>query len=169
MADPDLDLDRPVLAAIRRIVHGVDSHSKKVERAAGITLPQLVVLSAVRTLGEVTTGRISAAASLSPATVTLILDKLESRGLVQRYRNTTDRRVVHARLTEKGAQALEAAPPLLHERFVSRFSQLDAARKSAILAALEEVADMMDAPPVAPSILPLDAGLAADEPLASQS
>lgn len=158
------NLERPVLTAIRRIVHGVDSHSKKVERAAGITLPQLVVLSAVRALGEVTTGRLSAAASLSPATVTTILDNLESRGLLQRYRNTSDRRVVHARLTEKGAQLLDAAPPLLHERFVSRFARLDAARKAAILAALEEVADMMDAPPVAEG-LPLDASLAVGTPL----
>ena len=163
------DLERPVLTAIRRIVHGVDTHSKKVERAAGITLPQLVVLSAVRTLGEVTAGRLSAAASLSPATVTIILDKLEGRGLVQRYRNSADRRVVHVKLTDAGARALDAAPPLLHERFVSRFSRLDPARKAAILAALEEVADMMDAPPVAPSALPLDAVIAADKPLPSRT
>ena len=138
-----------VLSAIRRIVHAVDSHSKELERALGITLPQLVVLRAIRMLGEVTTGKLSAAASLSPATATTILDKLEARGLVVRYRNAEDRRVVHSKLTARGAQMLDGAPPFLHERFVSRFAQVDAARQAAVIGALEDVADMMGAPAAA--------------------
>jgi len=156
------DSEGRVLAAIRRIVHAVDSHSKELGRALGITLPQLVVLRAIRILGEVTTGRLSAAASLSPATVTTILDKLELRGLVVRYRNEDDRRVVHSRLTERGAQMLDAAPPFLHERFVSRFAQLDAARQAVLIGALEDVAEMMGAPArreddALPAPLPLEA------------
>ncbi len=154
-----------VLSAIRRIVHAVDSHSKELERALGITLPQLVVLRAIRMLGEVTSGRLSAAASLSPATVTTILDKLEARGLVVRYRNAEDRRVVHSRLTEQGARMLDGAPPFLHERFVSGFARLDAARQATVMGALEQVADIMGAPPAArrsgalPAPLPLEAEL----------
>jgi DNA-binding MarR family transcriptional regulator len=148
-----------VLAAIRRIVHAVDSHSKELGRALGITLPQLVVLRAIRTLGEVTSGRLSEAASLSPATATTILDKLEARGLVVRYRNEDDRRVVHSRLTERGAQTLDAAPPFLHERFVSRFALLDAARQAVLIGALEDVADLMGAAPAprGEEALPLEA------------
>jgi DNA-binding MarR family transcriptional regulator len=138
-----------VLAAIRRIVHAVDSHSKDLERALGITLPQLVVLRAIRMLGEVTTGKLSAAASLSPATVTTILDKLEARGLVVRYRNAEDRRVVHSKLTERGAQMLDGAPPFLHERFVSGFADMmgaPAARRGEALP-----------PPLEAELKPLDA------------
>jgi DNA-binding MarR family transcriptional regulator len=156
------ELERRVLMAIRRIVHGVDRHSKKVERAAGVTLPQLVVLTAIRRLGEVTSSRISEAASLSPATVTTILDKLEARGLVVRYRNLQDRRVVHSRLTPAGAKLLEAAPPFLHEQFVSRFAKLDDSRKAAIVTAIEDVAEMMGVPAVVDTAfvpeLPLEAG-----------
>jgi DNA-binding MarR family transcriptional regulator len=147
--------------AIRRIVHGVDRHSKQVERAAGVTVPQLVVLTAIRRLGEVTSGRISEAASLSPATVTTILDKLEARGLVERYRNVQDRRVVHSRLTTAGVKLLDAAPPFLHEQFVSRFARLNDARKTAIVAAIEDVAEMMGVPAAAETAfvpeLPLEA------------
>lgn len=156
------ELERRVLAAIRRIVHGVDRHSKQVERASGVTVPQLVVLTAIRRLGEVTSGRISDAASLSPATVTTILDKLEARGFVERYRSGQDRRVVHSRLTAAGLTLLEAAPPFLHERFVSRFATLADARKATIVTAIEDVAAMMGAPPAAESALapelPLEAG-----------
>ncbi len=156
------DLERRVLTAIRRIVQGVARHSKQVERVSGVTLPQLVVLTAIRRLGEVTSGRISDAASLSQATVTTILDKLEARGLVQRYRNAQDRRVVHSRLTAAGAELLDAAPPFLHERFVSRFARLADARKTAIVAAIEDVAEMMGAPPAAESALAPELPLEAD-------
>jgi len=154
------------LAAIRRIVHAVDRHSKTVEKASGLTLPQLVVLAAVRAQGEVTSARLSAAVSLSPATVTMVLDNLEARGLVERYRNQEDRRVVHSRLTARGSEVLAQAPRYLHERFVEGFARLAPARQETILRALEDVAELMGAPatvaPAAP--MPLEAGLAAETP-----
>lgn len=135
-----------LLTAIRRIVHVVDSHSKRVERTVGLTLPQLVVLAAIRLLGEVTTGRLSKAVSLSQATVTTVLDKLEAKGMVERYRNTVDRRVVHARLSAHGREVLAAAPPLFAEPFAARFARLPEARRRELVGALEELAEMMDAP-----------------------
>jgi len=140
------DFQARLLAAIRRVMHVVDSHSKRVERQVGLTLPQLVVLSAIRALGEVTTGRLSKAVSLSQATVTTVLDKLEAKGLVERYRNPVDRRIVHTRLSAHGHVVLDAAPPLLAEPFVARFTRLAEARRLELVRALEEVAEMMDAP-----------------------
>ena len=49
-------------------------------------------------------------------------------------------------LYEVITQMLDAAPPFLHERFVSRFARLDAARQAVLIAALEDVAEMMGAP-----------------------
>ncbi len=155
------ELENRVLVAIRRIVHAVDRHSKTVEKAAGLTLPQFVVLAAVRTQGEVTSARLSAAVSLSPATVTLILDNLEARGLIERYRNLEDRRIVHSRLTPRGAEVLDKAPGFLRERFVQRFARLTPARQEAMLGTLEEVAEMMSAPATP---LPTEAELTAEAP-----
>jgi DNA-binding MarR family transcriptional regulator len=44
-----------------------------------------------------------------PTTVTLVLDQLEKKGLVQRTRHPTDRRTILAELTEAGARAAEQA------------------------------------------------------------
>lgn len=134
-----------LLTAIRRISHAADSHSKWVERELGITVPQLVVLAAIERLGEVTTGALAEAASLSQATVTTILDKLEAKALVSRYRSTLDRRIVHSRLSPDAQRLLEAAPPLLSLAFVRRFEALSARRKSAVVSAVEQVAELMDA------------------------
>jgi DNA-binding MarR family transcriptional regulator len=101
-----------VLTALRRIMRATDLHSKRLTKHAGLTIPQVVVLQAIRDLGEVTTGMLSVRVSLSQATVTSILDRLEERGLVERYRSTSDRRVVHARLTGQGRSVLRRAPSI---------------------------------------------------------
>jgi DNA-binding MarR family transcriptional regulator len=135
-----------VVRAIRRIIRAVDIHSKRVGRSVGLTVPQTVVLGGIRDLGEVTSSTLSAHVHLSPPTVTTILDNLEARGLVERVRSAVDRRVVHPRLTEAGCRVLDAAPPLLQSEFMSAFAELPAAERHAIVAAFEQVADMMDAP-----------------------
>lgn len=135
-----------VVRAIRRIIRAVDVHSKRVGRSVGLTIPQIVVLSAIRDLGEVTSSSISAHASLSPPTVTTILDNLETRGLVERVRSQVDRRVVHPCLTPAGRRVLRDAPPLLQSAFMAEFAQLPASRRQAIVEAFEQVAGMMQAP-----------------------
>jgi DNA-binding MarR family transcriptional regulator len=105
----------------------------------------MVILQAIRDLGEVTTGRLSTAVSLSQATVTTILDRLEDRGLIERYRSRIDRRVVHSRLTTAGHTVLGEAPPLLHVRFQENFAGLSRNRQREIISALNSVAAMMGA------------------------
>ena len=139
------DMHEDVLIALRQIIHATDLHSKRVSRESGLTVPQIVVLKSVRDLGEVTTSAISRRVSLSQATVTLILDRLEERGLIERYRSTKDRRIVHSRLTRQGRSALRKAPGLLHERFLKKFSDLSDRRQKEIVKALQKVADMMGA------------------------
>lgn len=128
---------RTVLAAIRRIMHAADLRSRRLARETGLTAPQLAILQAIADLGEVTTGRISADASLSQATVTVILDRLVERGLVERYRSPDDRRIVHSRLTEAGGQALAAAEPAVNARLVREFERMPADKQAELVAALE--------------------------------
>lgn len=132
-----------VLVALRRIIRAVDLQSKRIAKSSGLTTPQVMVLQSIRDLGEVTTGRLSGAVSLSQATVTTILDRLEQRGLVERYRSDRDRRIVHAKLTDMGRKALRKAPPLLHERFIEAFADLPPGRQTEMITTLEEVASLL--------------------------
>lgn len=135
--------DDRLLGSVRRIIRAVDLHSKRLERETGLTTPQVLVLRAIRDLGEVTTARIAGQVNLSQATVTTIVDRLVSRGLIERYRNVTDRRVVHSRLTETGDAALAKAPPLLDAIFLKALRDLPAGERDAIVTALERVAGLM--------------------------
>ncbi|MBA5778498.1 winged helix-turn-helix transcriptional regulator [Stappia sp. F7233] len=144
---------KEVLRAIRRITRAVDIQSKQVTKAVGLTVPQLVILQAIRDNGPVTSKRLAEEASLSPATLVTILDKLEGKGLVERRRDSRDRRAVYSRLTAAGETALNGAPPLLHAAFSTRFSSLPPERQREIIAALGAVAEMLgtgrlDAAPV---------------------
>ena len=144
-SDSQADRTQHVLVALRRIIRATDLHSKRLLKQSGMTTPQLVVLQSVEELGEVTTGEVSRRVSLSQATVTHILDRLEGRGLIERYRSRADRRVVHARLTRAGRTVLRDTPSPLHQEFVGAFSGLSVARQKQIIEALDEVARMMGA------------------------
>ncbi len=58
--------------------------------------------------GELSVGELAAAARLTPATVTPMLDHLAGSGHVERLRSQTDRRVVVSRLTAQGRRQIEA-------------------------------------------------------------
>jgi DNA-binding MarR family transcriptional regulator len=58
--------------------------------------------------GALPAGELAAAARLTPATVTQMLDHLAESGHVERVRSDTDRRVVVSRLTAPGKRKIEA-------------------------------------------------------------
>ncbi len=147
-----------LLTCLRRIIRATDTQSKRIEKLCGMTLPQLMVLRAIEDLGDVTVGRLSREVSLSQATVTTILNRLEDRELIRRARSVADKRVVNARLTAAGEETLANAPLLLHERFIERFESLAGDDQAAVLASLESLAAMMDAagPDEDPALLETD-------------
>ena len=56
---PPIDPSATLLRSLRRVAQAIDVRSREIARLTGLTLPQLIVLQAVRTLGEVTTQQIS--------------------------------------------------------------------------------------------------------------
>lgn len=144
-AEDALAAKEDVLIAIRKIIRATDIHSRRLTKTVGLTAPQLLVLQAIRDLGAVAISRLSTEVSLSQATVTTILDRLEKRGYVSRQRSEQDKRVVHALLTDAGREAVSSAPTPLQEAFSVRFEQLQDWEQSLILSALQRVAAMMDA------------------------
>lgn len=134
---------KAVEKVIRRIVRAHDLQSKALTKAAGLTAAQLVLLKGIAELGEVTTTALSAHADISPATVVTILDNLEERGLIERYRSAHDRRIVHTRLTPEGLAKTNAAPEPLGAAFVARFAALPMQERKALVAMFTKAADLL--------------------------
>jgi len=139
------DLTDDVLVSLRRIIRANDLHSRKLGRETGLTTPQLVVMRAIEETEEATVSEISRRVSLSQATVTNILNRLESNKLVRRERSQTDKRRVNLSVTTSGRKLLRSAPPPLQEGFILRFNQLSDWEQHLIVSSLARVAAMMDA------------------------
>jgi DNA-binding MarR family transcriptional regulator len=134
-----------VLSALRRIMRATDLHSKYLSKTTGLTAPQLLIMQLIQKQGETTSSVLAKEVSLSQATVTTILDRLESRALVQRVRSETDKRQVRLTLTEAGQKLIVEAPAPLQHQFIKIYDALPDWEQTTILASLQRIAQMMDA------------------------
>ncbi len=145
LGENQLDRILEVLTSLRRVIRATDLHSRHLSKTAGVTAPQILIMQAISSTKGVTLGEIASAVSLSQATVSSILDRLEKRELISRERSTVDKRRVHAYLTDQGLQVLRDAPLPLQEQFARQFADLQDWEQSMITSALQRVACMMDA------------------------
>jgi DNA-binding MarR family transcriptional regulator len=84
--------------------------TKEVAARYGLTGPQLTVVKMLEALGDLSLSRLSEKIRAQNSTVTGIVDRMEREGLVTRARSAVDRRVVHIRLTAKGARLAREVP-----------------------------------------------------------
>jgi DNA-binding MarR family transcriptional regulator len=94
---------RDVFRTLSRL-RGRDTHLQGSE----LSHAQFELLIELDERGELPAGELAAAARLTPATVTQMLDHLAASGHVERVRSPTDRRVVVSRLTALGREKIAA-------------------------------------------------------------
>lgn len=133
-----------ILVALRRVIRAVDLHSRRLVQSHGLTGPQALILKAVAA-EPLIAGVLAERVSLSQATVTDILNRLEQRGLIKRVRSEQDRRRVIVEATDAGRALVEKSPPLLQERFAKRYEELADWEQTTLLASMQRIAAMMDA------------------------
>jgi DNA-binding MarR family transcriptional regulator len=151
------------LVALRRIVKTVDLHSRTLAQQTSLTPSQLVVLKDLAGKSSAKPSELSRTAGLKQATISILLDRLQERGLIQRARGDEDRRTVLVQITPEGRQVLAEAPDLLQVQFGARFARLPDWEQAYINAALKRLVALMgvsdlDAAPV------LDVGGVTDLP-----
>ena len=139
------NLHDDVLINLRRIMRAADIYSRRLGKESGLTTPQLIVLKAVGASNGITVTDLSRVVSLSQATVTSILNRLQNAKLVSRKRSKQDRRRVHIELTKLGRAKLAKAPQPLQEEFTRQFSKLPEWEQHLLVSSLGRVAEMMHA------------------------
>src|SRR3978361_2381038 len=130
MQDP-LALDRQVcfaLAAASRTVIGL---YRPVLEPLGLTHPQYLVMLALWERSPRTVRNIGEALALEPATLSPLLKRLESAGLITRKRNAKDERSLDVELTDAVRalrQKAEGVPAQIVERLGMPVSELEETR-----------------------------------------
>lgn len=132
-----------ILMRVRQIIQEMSRHSKQLQEKYKITLPQLICLNEVAEHGPIAIGALTQIVFINNSTVTGIIDRLESRNLVQRVRISRDRRQVHVEITQAGLNFLESAPTPIHHRFIEKMKKMDDKDISVLLWGLELLVDML--------------------------
>ena len=134
-----------LLISLRKVIRAIDLHSKHLNKTSGLTSPQLLIMLEIDKASGINSSQIAKSVNLSAATVTNIIDRLESKELILRVRSTQDKRKVGLYLTEKGSEKLLNAPQPLQEHFIDNFTNLAQWEQSQLLSAVERLAAMLNA------------------------
>jgi DNA-binding MarR family transcriptional regulator len=133
---------RHVFRTLNRL-RGRDTHLG----AGEISQAQFELLIELDERGGLPAGELAAAARLTPATVTQMLDHLADCGHVERVRSETDRRVVVSRLTPQGRRKIEAKRKAWKGRWETALADVDPGELEAAARVLQRLAAMLEETP----------------------
>ncbi|WP_394771246.1 MarR family winged helix-turn-helix transcriptional regulator [Lacisediminihabitans sp.] len=132
MASPDvLALDRQVCFALAAASRSVIALYRPVLQPLGLTHPQYLVMLALWERSPRTVTDIGATLLLEPATLSPLLKRLETAGLVTRARSASDERALAVQLTPAGAalrSEAEKVPGQIVERLGMPVAELERIR-----------------------------------------
>ena len=134
-----------MLIALRRVIRAIDVHSRSLVQTHGLTGPQSLILREIISAGALTPGELARRVSLSQATVSDIVKRLENKCLLRRTQDQVDRRRVLISATAEGKKLQASAPPLLQETFVRRVQALNDWEQTLLLSSVQRIAALMDA------------------------
>lgn len=112
---------RRVFRSLRRL-RGRDTHLVGSE----VSHAQMELLIELSEQGPLSAGDLAAAAQLTPATVTQMLDHLAGCGHVERSRSDADRRVVVTRLTPQGKAKVDDKRAIWQARWEQALADMEA-------------------------------------------
>ncbi|MGV9856115.1 MarR family winged helix-turn-helix transcriptional regulator [Streptomyces sp. NPDC003442] len=102
-SDELLRLDRQLCFTLHAASRAFDSLYRRVLRDTGLTYPQYLAMLVLWEYGEMPVKRLGEYLRLDSGTLSPLLKRMQSAGLVQRERSAHDERSVTVRLTAEGA------------------------------------------------------------------
>jgi MarR family transcriptional regulator, organic hydroperoxide resistance regulator len=108
-----------------------------------ITPPQLDALLVLREFGELTMGELCHKMYLACSTATDLIDRMERNGLIERVRDTADRRVIRLKVLPKGASVVEEVIEARRGYLATILSEIDVADKERLIQSLEQLNYLM--------------------------
>jgi DNA-binding MarR family transcriptional regulator len=132
--------------AFRRVFRGLIRMRGRDTHLGGSELShaQFELLIELYERGELPAGELAAAARLSPAAVTQMLDHLAAAGQVERVRSQSDRRVVVSRLTPQGRRKILAKRAIWQSRWEHALDGLSARELQAATRVLERLSAVFE-------------------------
>jgi len=96
---------------LMRAANSITGRLAKGLKPTKLTMTQFSILETLYHLGPMNQRTLGAKVLKSSGNITLVVDNLEKRGLVERMRSKSDRRFITVSLTEKGRQTISEIFP----------------------------------------------------------
>ena len=135
---------RNIIFSIRRLLQAKEIYTKELNKKYQVSSSQLNCILALYDYGPMPPSRIARHIMVNSSTVTGIIDRLEKKGLVERWRISQDRRVITIQLTEAGTKLAENAPPPIQQRVIDGLKNLPPKEMEKIVKSLNMLTGMLD-------------------------
>lgn len=136
-----------ILIKLRKINRSINLESKRIEKAMGISIPQMLVLQYLSEMPgyRATSKEIKLYVNLNASTVSGIISRLESKHFVARLSNVNDRRTRYITMTASGHDLLKRSPDTLEERLSRKLRALQPEKIAELNRNIDLLIRLMDA------------------------
>jgi MarR family 2-MHQ and catechol resistance regulon transcriptional repressor len=122
----------PTLLSVVRAYQEWEAMSERHIRKLGLTGPQFDIIATLGNTDGMTCGEVGERTLITKGTLTGVLDRLESKGLLTRRASQEDRRSIKLKLTRKGEECFATVFPAQLAYMDTYLSRLSAEERAAI-------------------------------------
>lgn len=137
-----IEQEKIITQQLRILFKAIQAHSKRVEKACGLSSVRLWMLHEIGANPGITVSELATTLSIHRSTCSNMLDKLEEKSLIYRNRSKTDQRTVHLHITDVGTALLKKAPSPPQGKLSNTLGKLSQTQLSHLEVSL---ADLIDA------------------------
>jgi DNA-binding MarR family transcriptional regulator len=124
-SSPAADLTtRRILQSLRAIVRDLRRASVSCEKQFGLSAAQLFVLQTLRSQPGMSLGEVAERTATDQSSVSVVVRKLEEKGLVQKQTSSQDARRLELSLTRAGKRLAEKTPPAVQDLLIQSITDL---------------------------------------------
>lgn len=142
----ELRLDNQICYALHTTVRAFDATYRSLLRDHGLSYPQYIALMTIGEHDDLTVSELGERMRLDSGTLSPLLKRMESAGLVSRQRDPDDERRVRVALTAAGRARLSEVADI--PRTIVRRSGLDRAHLTELRSTLRSLAEALEDPAV---------------------
>jgi DNA-binding MarR family transcriptional regulator len=113
---------------------------EQVGRRGGLRRVEFTLLALIQANPGVAARQLARALAVTPPNIAIWIDRLESRGLIERTRSKTDARIQHIDLTRAGSSLLDVSVQAVLEGEQAALASLSAAERAMLIELLHKVA-----------------------------
>lgn len=138
------DYTQQIIYSIRRLIQASELYTKELNKKYQVSAPQLNCLLSLYENGPLSPSQIAKQIMVKSSTVTGIVDRLEQKKFIKRFRNSPDRRVITIELTKAGIKLAENAPPPIQQKIIDGLKRLSDDKSEQISLSLIKLTNMLD-------------------------